>query len=147
MCTPVNCLYTTCPLSKLLCIPGISKVREDEMSEMDELLTSCRVPVQGGVENTYGKVNVLLQTYISCNPVESFSLTSDLSYVAQVREREREREREGGERRMEEERGGGRGTAGTQKLFLYSHRMLEEFFVACLRLLFVKGSRLSPPSC
>jgi hypothetical protein len=91
--TPVNCLYTTYPLSKLPCILRISKVREDEMSEMDELMMSCRLPVQGGVENTYGKVNVLLQTYISCSPVESFSLTSDLAYVAQVREREREREK------------------------------------------------------
>ena len=84
-------IYYTYPLSKLLCISRISKVRDDEMSEMDELLQSCRLSVQGGVENTYGKVNVLLQTYISCNPVESFSLTSDLAYVAQVRERERER--------------------------------------------------------
>ena len=81
-----GCTY---PLSKLLCIPRISKVREDEMTEMDDLMSLCRLPVQGGVENTYGKVNVLLQTYISCNPVESFSLTSDLAYVAQVRERER----------------------------------------------------------
>ena len=79
------------PFSRLLCILSISKVREDEMSEMDELLMSCRVPVQGGVENTYGKVNVLLQTYISCNPVESFSLTSDLAYVAQVRGGNKER--------------------------------------------------------
>ena len=54
------------------------------MSEMDELMASCRVMVKGGVENAYGKVNVLLQTYVSCIPVESFSLTSDLSYVAQV---------------------------------------------------------------
>ena len=81
-------VYTTYPLSKLLCILLISKIREDEMSEMDDLLASCRLSVQGGVENAYGKVNVLLQTYISCNPVESFSLTSDLAYVAQVRERE-----------------------------------------------------------
>ena len=61
------------------------------MTEMDDLMSLCRVPVQGGVENTYGKVNVLLQTYISCSPVESFSLTSDLAYVAQVREKRRER--------------------------------------------------------
>lgn len=54
------------------------------MTEMDELIGQCRVHVKGGVENAYGKVNVLLQTYISRSPVESFSLTSDLSYVAQV---------------------------------------------------------------
>ena len=99
---------------------------------MDELLQSCRLSVQGGVENTYGKVNVLLQTYISCNPVESFSLTSDLAYVAQVRERERERERE---------------TDSDCKNIYYLHRMLVEFFEVCLRLLFVKVSPLSPRSC
>ena len=71
------------------------------MSEMDLLMALCHLPVPGGVENTYGKVNVLLQTYISCNPVESFSLTSDLAYVAQVREREREREGRGREDRLE----------------------------------------------
>ena len=46
------------------------------------------LPVKGGVENSYGKVNILLQVYISKEAVESFSLTSDLAYVAQVRGRE-----------------------------------------------------------
>ena len=32
----------------------------------------------------YGKVNILLQVYISREAVDSFSLTSDLAYVAQV---------------------------------------------------------------
>lgn len=48
------------------------------------------LPVKGGVENSYGKVNILLQVYIWREAVESFSLTSDLAYVAQVRGRERE---------------------------------------------------------
>ena len=39
--------------------------------------------MQGGVENSYGKVNILLQTYISRGMVESFSLVSDHAYVAQ----------------------------------------------------------------
>ncbi|EDO46714.1 predicted protein [Nematostella vectensis] len=61
------------------------KVREDELSELEEHLhEDCVViPVKGGVENTYGKVNILLQTYISRGRVESFSLVSDLGYVAQ----------------------------------------------------------------
>ena len=54
------------------------------MTELKELLNSCFVPPEGGVENSYGKVNILLQTFISRDNVDSFSLTSDLSYVAQV---------------------------------------------------------------
>ena len=61
---------------------------------------TCVLSVKGGVENSYGKVNILLQVYVSREAVESFSLTSDLAYVAQVR-REEGREREG-------ERGTGR---------------------------------------
>ena len=83
---------------------------------MDELIGQCRVQVKGGVENAYGKVNVLLQTYISHSAVESFSLISDLSYVAQVgvcvwREGgkgDREAEKMKGERGGERE-GGGKG--------------------------------------
>ena len=60
------------------------KIREDEISELDEhLVTHCALPVKGGSENTHGKVNILLQTYISQGRVDSFSLVSDLSYVAQ----------------------------------------------------------------
>ena len=60
-------------------------MRDDELSELDLLIDgSCQVPVKGGVENAYGKVNVLLQTFVSQGSVESFSLTSDLAYVAKV---------------------------------------------------------------
>uniref|UniRef100_UPI00358EF322 activating signal cointegrator 1 complex subunit 3 isoform X2 n=1 Tax=Myxine glutinosa TaxID=7769 RepID=UPI00358EF322 len=59
------------------------KVREDELPELDDLQCECRLPTPGGVENNYGKVNVLLQTYISRGSVDSFSLISDLSYIAQ----------------------------------------------------------------
>ena len=41
--------------------------------------------VSGGTENSYGKTNILLQTYISRARVENFSLVSDMAYVAQVR--------------------------------------------------------------
>ena len=44
---------------------------------------SCYHRVMGGVENSYGKVNILLQSYISRTKVDSFSLVSDLAYVAQ----------------------------------------------------------------
>lgn len=60
------------------------KVREEEMDELEQLLCKyCELPAAGGVENGYGKINVLLQTYISRGEVDSFSLISDLSYVAQ----------------------------------------------------------------
>lgn len=61
------------------------KVREEETLELEEHLTGgdCLLPVKGGVENTHGKVNILLQTYISRGNIEGFSLVSDLSYVSQ----------------------------------------------------------------
>lgn len=48
------------------------------------MVDDCYFLVKGGVENTYGKVNILLQTFISRGYVDSFSLVSDLGYVAQV---------------------------------------------------------------
>ena len=62
----------------------LSQVREDEVTELEEHLhSSCCMPVKGGVENSYGKVNILLQTYISRGMVESFSLVSDHAYISQ----------------------------------------------------------------
>ena len=61
------------------------QVREDEISELEFHLTEhCPLPVKGGVENNYGKINILLQTFISKGFVDTFSLVSDLAYVAQV---------------------------------------------------------------
>lgn len=61
------------------------------MEELEQMLcTYCQLPAAGGVENGYGKVNILLQTYIGRGEVDSFSLISDLSYVAQVRTARRE---------------------------------------------------------
>ncbi|CAN9514188.1 unnamed protein product [Ophioblennius macclurei] len=60
------------------------KVRDEEMEELEQMLCNyCELPAAGGVENGYGKVNILLQTYIGRGEVDSFSLISDLSYVAQ----------------------------------------------------------------
>uniref|UniRef100_A0A4W6ERX7 Activating signal cointegrator 1 complex subunit 3 n=1 Tax=Lates calcarifer TaxID=8187 RepID=A0A4W6ERX7_LATCA len=60
------------------------KVRDEEMEELEQLLCNyCELSAAGGVENGYGKVNILLQTYIGRGEVDSFSLISDLSYVAQ----------------------------------------------------------------
>uniref|UniRef100_A0A4W6EQU9 Activating signal cointegrator 1 complex subunit 3 n=1 Tax=Lates calcarifer TaxID=8187 RepID=A0A4W6EQU9_LATCA len=60
------------------------RVRDEEMEELEQLLCNyCELSAAGGVENGYGKVNILLQTYIGRGEVDSFSLISDLSYVAQ----------------------------------------------------------------
>ena len=60
------------------------KVRDDELDELDQLYNSqCHVIVKGGVENPHGKVNILIQSYISRAQIKSFSLVSDLSYVNQ----------------------------------------------------------------
>jgi len=59
------------------------KVRDDEMDEMDQLLQECELTVQGGVENVYGKVNILLQTYLSRGRVNTASLISDQAYITQ----------------------------------------------------------------
>jgi activating signal cointegrator complex subunit 3 len=61
------------------------KVREDEMDELDNLQADhCEVNPQGGKENIHGKVNILIQTYLSRGKVQSFSLLSDQAYITQV---------------------------------------------------------------
>ncbi|CAK9814213.1 Activating signal cointegrator 1 complex subunit 3 [Anthophora plagiata] len=60
------------------------KVREDEMEELEDLAKKyCELVVQSGVENIHGKVNILLQTYLSHGRVNTFSLISDQSYITQ----------------------------------------------------------------
>ncbi|KAK7072360.1 activating signal cointegrator 1 complex subunit [Halocaridina rubra] len=58
------------------------KVRDEELTELDELHKMCEVPAAGGVENLHGKVNILLQSYISRVKVDSFSLVSDINYIS-----------------------------------------------------------------
>ncbi|XP_071560788.1 activating signal cointegrator 1 complex subunit 3 [Temnothorax nylanderi] len=59
------------------------KVRDDEMNELDQLMRDCQLVAQGGVENVHGKVNILLQTYLSRGRVDTASLISDQAYVTQ----------------------------------------------------------------
>jgi activating signal cointegrator complex subunit 3 len=59
------------------------KVRDEEIEELDILLEGCELPVLGGIESTQGKVNCLIQAYISRNRVDGFSLISDMAYVGQ----------------------------------------------------------------
>ncbi|OXA58136.1 Activating signal cointegrator 1 complex subunit 3 [Folsomia candida] len=60
------------------------KVRDDELDELDELTEKyCYLKVWGGSENIHGKVNILIQTYISKGFLKSFSLMSDTQYIIQ----------------------------------------------------------------
>lgn len=60
------------------------KVRDEELDELDDLNREmCAVPVKGGSENVHGKVNILMQTFLSRGFVKSFSLVSDMSYINQ----------------------------------------------------------------
>lgn len=60
------------------------KVRDEEVEELDDLTHEyCEVAAMGGAANLHGKVNILLQTYLSRGQVKSFSLISDLSYITQ----------------------------------------------------------------
>ncbi|GAX76248.1 hypothetical protein CEUSTIGMA_g3692.t1 [Chlamydomonas eustigma] len=59
-------------------------VREEELPELDELVRQgCHYPVKGGPENKHGKINVLMQAYVSRLRIDSFSLTADMMYVSQ----------------------------------------------------------------
>ena len=60
------------------------QVQEEESVELSEMEMERKFEVKGGTENVYGKVNILLQAYISQLRIESFSLLSDSLYVAQV---------------------------------------------------------------
>ncbi|KXS12052.1 Sec63-domain-containing protein [Gonapodya prolifera JEL478] len=59
------------------------KVREEEIPELKDLEEAAVCAAKGGVDTTYGKVNVLLQNYISRSRVDDFALVSDTNYVAQ----------------------------------------------------------------
>lgn len=60
------------------------KVRDDELEELDDLrLHACKLSRRGGSDDVPGKVNILLQTYLSRGYIKSFSLASDMSYIVQ----------------------------------------------------------------
>ena len=59
------------------------KVRDEELQELDFLKGESRIKISGDVANTHGKVNVLLQAYISNVQLRSFTLISDTAYITQ----------------------------------------------------------------
>lgn len=59
-------------------------VRENEVEELKKLIeTVAPCQVKGGTDSSAGKVNVLLQAYISRAYIDDFALISDTGYVAQ----------------------------------------------------------------
>ena len=59
------------------------KVRPEELQEIDKLNKTATIDIKVPLEETAGKVNVLLQGYCNNSKVESFTLQSDMNYVAQ----------------------------------------------------------------
>ncbi|KAG1806935.1 Sec63-domain-containing protein [Suillus plorans] len=59
------------------------QVRESEVKELELLMKKAPCTVRGGTDTSQGKVNILLQSYISRLPVEDFALVSDAGYAAQ----------------------------------------------------------------
>ncbi|PAV79673.1 hypothetical protein WR25_24921 [Diploscapter pachys] len=60
-------------------------VREDECLDLEELVAcGCMLPIRGGgLASVPGKVNVLMQAYISRTFIRSFTLSSESLYVQQ----------------------------------------------------------------
>lgn len=59
------------------------QVRQEEMEDLDQLAEFCELTVPGGVENVHGKVNILMQTYLSRGYLKTLSLASDMEYITQ----------------------------------------------------------------
>ena len=57
------------------------KLRPEELSEMDKLKKHSYVRCRAPLEDTAGKVNVLLQGYLDQCKVTSFTLQSDMNYI------------------------------------------------------------------
>ncbi|KZT66005.1 Sec63-domain-containing protein [Daedalea quercina L-15889] len=59
------------------------QVRENEVNELKQLSEAVPCAVKGGTDTSQGKVNILLQSYISDFRPEDFALVSDQAYAAQ----------------------------------------------------------------
>lgn len=59
-------------------------LREEEHSELESLMNNhCIIDVKGGTDSKHGKVNILLQAYVSHATIDGFALVSDSAYVVQ----------------------------------------------------------------
>ncbi|EKM59388.1 uncharacterized protein PHACADRAFT_137065 [Phanerochaete carnosa HHB-10118-sp] len=59
------------------------QVRENELKELEQLMEVVPCKVKGGTDTSQGKVNILLQAYISGYRPDDFALVSDQAYAAQ----------------------------------------------------------------
>ena len=61
-------------------------IREDEILELENLsrnYDACPFEAQFGPENREGKVNILIQAFISQAKINNFSLIADMMYISQ----------------------------------------------------------------
>ncbi|CCC68571.1 hypothetical protein NCAS_0B04870 [Naumovozyma castellii] len=58
-------------------------IRQEEKRELKELLERAPIPIKEEVEDPLGKINVLLQSYISKLKFEGFALNSDMIFIQQ----------------------------------------------------------------
>ncbi len=78
--TPAKALATMCLATEFEQI----KVRPEEIKELDKLKVVCPMAISVPVTESNGKVNVLLQAYISSKlQPKDFALLSDMLYIAQ----------------------------------------------------------------
>ncbi|TFK43400.1 Sec63 Brl domain-containing protein [Crucibulum laeve] len=59
------------------------QIRESEVEELEQLMERNPCDVKGGTDTSKGKVNILLQSFISRLAVQDFALVSDMAYAAQ----------------------------------------------------------------
>jgi len=77
--TEVELLHVVCSACEFENV----KVRQEELKEIDELKArSCPLAVKSTVDESAGKSNVLLQSFISHAKITSFTLISDTNYIA-----------------------------------------------------------------
>lgn len=57
--------------------------REEEQEELSLLMAQCPLTVKGGTVHSFGKVSILIQSWISRLSLRSSSLTSDTFYISQ----------------------------------------------------------------
>ena len=58
------------------------RVRQEEQTELDDLQKECPVPLEGPIHDSVTKVYVLMQAFITRKRPRSFTLVSDVNYIA-----------------------------------------------------------------